>query len=114
MSKEFKRTDHMRFLRLGKNKSRVKWRRADGVHSKIRRKRAGYPIMPSIGFGTPKTESGKVQGLNPVLVHNVKEISALDKNSIAVIARVGAKNKMAMLKKAEEMKIKVANAGGKK
>ncbi len=109
MSKEFKRTDYMRHLKLGKKAGKVSWRRAKGKHSKIRRKRAGYPRKPEVGFGTNRTEAGKINGKLPVLVHNVSELSKLSKDNIAIFARVGAKKKIDMIKKAEEMQIKVAN-----
>src|SRR4051812_25023416 len=107
MSKEFKRTDWMRSFRLGKAKSRVPWRRARGVHSKIRRKRMGYPRKPSIGYRSDASESGLVKGLQSVLVHNVNEIEQIaDKKMGIIIARVGAKKKLDMIKKAQEKGLK--------
>jgi large subunit ribosomal protein L32e len=113
--RKFLRTDWMRHSRLGKNRKKKQvWRRARGMHSKIRRMRRGYPSMPLIGYGTDKAKSGRVDGLIPVLVHNVQELSKLTKNNIAIIAHVGAKKKLEMIKKADEMKIKIANQENKK
>ena len=109
MSKKFKRTDYMRHLKLGKKRGKVSWRRAKGVHSKIRRKRAGYPKKPEVGYKTKRSVSGLVQGLFPILVHNVSEMSKLSSKNIAIIARVGAKKKLEIIKKAEEMHIKIMN-----
>lgn len=115
MSKRFKRTDSFRLPRLGKNiKKNQVWRRADGVQSKIRRKKRGYITIPTIGIRTPRSIRDKVQNLTPVLVHNVAELSKLGKESIAIIARVGARKKLEMIKKASELGIKVYNLGGKK
>lgn len=112
---KFVRTDSWRFSRIGKNRRKLQvWRRARGKHSKIRRKRKGYPVMPTVGYETAKKDRGKIGGLKPILIHNMKELSQATKNNVIIIARVGAKNKMELLKKADEMKIKVMNAGGKK
>ena len=112
----FLRSDWMRHSRLGRGRRKLqKWRRPRGRHSKIRRKRFGYPMKVMIGFSSPREGRGTVQSLNPVLVHNIKEISALKKESIAIIARaVGARSKIAMIKTAQEKGIKIANVGGKK
>mgnify|MGYP001567581990 CR=1 FL=1 len=110
---KFMRSDTRRHLRLGKrNKKLQKWRKPRGRHNKIRRKRFGYPLKPSPGFKTPIKHSGLVQGLKPVLVHNLKELDKAHKNSIIIIARIGAKKKIEILKKAQELKLKIANAGG--
>lgn len=112
---KFLRTDWMRFSRLGKNrKKKQKWRRARGKHSKIRRKRMGYPVMPTVGYMSSRAESGRVEGKIPVLVHNLNDMKTLSKDSLVILARVGAKKKLDLIKKAQEMNIKILNLGGKK
>ncbi len=115
MYRRFVRSNTMRFLRLGKNRRKLlKWRRARGKSNKMRLGRAGHPSVPKVGFKTPSKEAGKVDGLFPKLVHNVKELESIGKNEIAIIARVGARKKLEMIKKADELKIKILNMGGKK
>jgi len=109
MSKEFTRTDVSRYLKLGRRKKRRTWRKAKGRDNKIRLKRFGYPTSPTIGHKSPKQESGKIKGLTPVLVRNVKDLEKLDKDSIPILAKIGAKKKLDVIKKAEEMKIKILN-----
>lgn len=112
---KFLRTDYMRFSRLGKNrKKKQKWRRARGKHSKIRRKRFGYPVMPTVGYAKPRKESGKIDGKIPILVHNLNELSKAGKNSLIILARVGARKKLELIRKAGEMNLKIINLGGKK
>ena len=114
MSKEFKRQDSMRHLRLGKKrKSLRKWRRPKGRDSKMRLKRRNYPSSVSIGYRTQRKESGKINGLYPVVVHNAKELLSLNKNSIAILGKIGAKKKIELLKLAQEKNIKLLNVGGK-
>lgn len=113
MSKEFKRQDYMRHLRLGKKYKRVSWRKPKGIHSKMRLGRVGYPKSVKIGYKSPRIQSGKINDLIPHLIHNVAELSSLAKNNLAIIARVGARKKLEIIKKAEEMKIKILNLGGR-
>lgn len=115
MTRQFLRVDTVKYSRLGKGRRKLrKWRRPRGKQNKVRLCRAGYPVMPSIGFKTPRNLSGKIEGLTPKLVHNINELASLAKNEIAIIARVGAKKKMEMLKKADELKIKILNIGKNK
>jgi len=108
---KFIRTDWMRHSKLGKNrKNKQVWRRAKGKHSKMRRQRKGYPRTPRIGFGTNKENAGKINGMIPLLVHNMDELnSANEKNIIILASRVGAKKKMEMIKIAEQKKLKILN-----
>lgn len=115
MAKRFLRQDTNRFSRLGKNKKYLqKWRRPKGRHSKMRKNRAGYPVSPIIGYKGPRKEAGKIKGLIPILVKNLNDIKKAGKDSILIIARVGAKKKIDLIKKAQELNIKIANIGGKK
>lgn len=115
MNKRFLRTDTQRFSRLGKNRRKLqKWRSVRGKSNKMRLGRAGYPSVPKVGFKSAKSESGKVKGMIPKLVHNLNELQSLGKNEAAILARVGARKKLEIIKKAEELKIKILNLGGKK
>ena len=113
MAKRFLRTDYMRLSKLGKNRKKLQvWRRARGMHSKIRRRRRGYPEMPLIGRATPRKEVNKVNGLVPALVHNLDELGRATKNNIIIIARIGAKKRIELIKKAKEINLKILNIGG--
>lgn len=115
MTKRFLRSDTRRHLRLGKKRRKNQtWRAPRGRHSKIRRKRRNYPAMPGIGYKSPSHLSGRIKGLKPVLVHNISGLNNISKDSIIIIARVGAKNKIEIIKKANEMNLKIFNIGGKK
>jgi large subunit ribosomal protein L32e len=115
MPRKFVRVDTCRFSRLGKNRRKLqKWRRPRGKHNKVRLKRFSYPVAPVIGFKSPRNLAGKISGLTPVLVHNLKELEALGKSSIAILARIGAKKKIEMIKKAEELKIQILNVAREK
>ena len=114
MAIKFLRQETHRHKRLGKNRKKLhRWRRPVGRHSKMRQQRKSYPRSPTIGFKKPGKHSGKIQGLIPILVYNTKDLSKIDKNSIAVIARIGAKKKLEIIKEAESKKIKILNIGVK-
>lgn len=115
MKKKFVRADTFRYSRIGKNRPKLqKWRKPRGKHNKLRLKRAGHPLQPGIGYGTPKKNSGKVQGFIPILVHNTSYLEIMKSGQIAILARVGAKKKLELIKKAEALGIPIANLGGRK
>lgn len=118
MKRKFLRSDTNRFSRLGKNRRKLqKWRRGRGKSNKMRLGRTGYPAVPKVGYRTSRKEVGKVKGLIPKLVHNLNELNALAKNEAtmaAILARVGARKKLELIKRAEELKIKILNLGGKR
>jgi len=108
----FLRSDTIRHSRLGKNRRKLqKWRRPRGRHSKIRRKRFGYPVKPSVGYKTPRKSSGKIAGQMPLLVYNLQQVQALDKKAVIIIARIGAKKKVELLKLAREKNMTILNVG---
>ncbi len=114
---KFIRADTFRLLRLGKNRRKLqKWRKPTGHHNKLRLKRFGHPVQPGVGFGSERASAGKISGLIPIRINNVAELEGLSpKINIAILARVGAKKKIALIKRAQELQIKISNIGkGKK
>ena len=105
-----KKPDFVRQDAHKKKKLEEKWRRPRGIHSKLRRKFRGKGKHPSIGYSSPKKVRGLTrEGLKPVLVHNLNELKTLRDGEGAVIARIGLKKKIEIVKKAIEMKIKLLN-----
>lgn len=88
------------------------WRRPHGTHSKIKRDEKGKIKMPTPGYGSPRElRYLHPSGFREVLVSNLKDLENIDsKKQAAKIAHtVGKKKRELILKKAEEMKIKVLN-----
>ena len=113
----------MKFLRrqwyklpsLGKNrKKKQKWRNPTGRHNKIRNKRRGYSARVEIGYKLEKNTRGKIKEKTPKRIFNVKELENIGKNEIAILGKIGKKNKMEIAKKAKEMKIEIHNLNLKK
>ncbi|MEK6928052.1 MAG: eL32 family ribosomal protein [Nanoarchaeota archaeon] len=106
----FLRSDTVRHKKLGSHNRRMqKWRRPRGKHSKIRRHRFGYTPMVSIGYGSYRKTAGLIDGLKPLLVFNSSDVEKAPKDSILIIARVGARKKLDIIKKAEEKGFKLLN-----
>ena len=82
----FRRHEWWRYKKLGGK--HASWRVPRGIHSKVRRHFGYRPPLVSIGYRGP----AEVRGLHPsgfeeVLVHNVADLAALNKETQA--ARVG-------------------------
>jgi len=95
------------YKRLGK-----KWRRARGYHSKLRRHEKSKGSMPSPSYGTPKRlRFLHPSGFKEVLVFNINDLKKIDssKEAARLSHTIGKKKRAEILKKAEEMKIKVLN-----
>jgi len=104
---EFIRKRGKIFKRLG-----LKWRKPKGLHSQLRRhkKEAGY--MPRAGYGSPREVIGlHPSGFEDVLVFNTRDLEKInsEKQVCRIASSVGKKKRIEIMKKAEEMKIKVLN-----
>ena len=116
MKTRFVRPDTHLFARIGKGRKKLqKWRRPRGHHNKTRLNRFGYLIQPGIGFGTPRKDSGKVMGLVPLHISEMKDVDSMSKSNIAIISRrIGAKKKLDIIKLLNEKGFKIMNVGGKR
>jgi large subunit ribosomal protein L32e len=109
-NRTFIRRDLKRFSKLGKNRKKLqRWKRPKGRDNKMRLKRKSYPATVSIGYSSSRKEFGRVNGKIPVLVHNIKDLEKIGSDNVAILARVGAKKKLEIIKFAEDKKIKIAN-----
>jgi len=111
MKKKFIRTDSFRYSKLGKNRKKLqKWRKPKGRDNKMRIGFFGQPVSPGVGYKKARKEAGLIQGKQPLLVHNLDELEQADaKKHIVIVARVGARKKIEIIKKAEGMKLMIAN-----
>lgn len=88
------------------------WRKPRGRHSKMRHGFQGHRATLEVGYGSPREARYlHKSGLLPVVICNIAELSALDKSRQAALvsARVGTKKKVALVKKAKDMGIRVLN-----
>jgi ribosomal protein L32E len=114
--RKFLRRNTIKLSKLGRGRPKLhRWRVAVGRHRKIRKNRFGYTKSPRIGFKSPRKESGKINGKVQLLVRNMKDLNNANLKNILIISRkLGAKKKMEIIKKAQEMKISILNVKGEK
>lgn len=99
---------------VSKSLKRIKspWRRPRGINSKIREKKKGKLPMPSVSYGAPKDMRYlHPSGFKEILVHNLGELEKVnkEKEAVRIASSVGNKKRGDILKKVEELKLKVLN-----
>lgn len=100
--KKFIRRNHDKYSRLGWGRpKKQKWRRPRGIHSKMRKGRAGYPIRPEMGMRSPT--------VRPRLVENMKQLLQVKKGEGIIVKKIGKKLRQEIEAKAKEMGIKILN-----
>ena len=103
----FRRQNWFRYKRLGQ-----KWRRPRGIHSKMRRHfKYRIPVV-QVGFRGPASVRGlHPSGFEEILVHNLGNLENIDAKvqAIRISSKVGDKKREMIIKKADEMKIRVLN-----
>src|SRR3989344_4510919 len=101
------------FIRQDYQVKRLKkvWRAPKGIHSKLRRKFKGHIKQPVIGYRSPKQVRFLTkEGLKQILVKNLNDLKNINsKDSILIIANLGLRKKLELLKKIKELKFRVSN-----
>jgi len=88
------------------------WRRPRGRHSKLRKHERARGKLPKSGYGSPKAVRSLTRyGYREVRISNPNELDKLnpEKEAALISSSVGKKKRMDIIKKAEEMKIRVLN-----
>ncbi len=110
MTAKFVRRTWNKYSKLGlRRKKKQVWRRPHGRDNKMREKRGGYPPVVSIGYRGEKAFRGKIEEKNAVMVKNLKDLSKIKKGEIAIIGKIGKKNKLEIAKKAKNENIPIYN-----
>src|SRR3989304_1198716 len=105
---EFLRSESWRYSKMSES-----WRRPRGLDHKMRRKIKGWPPMVSAGYKGPKVARGlHPSGYREVLVHNTKEVTAIDPTTQAarIAHTVGRKKRAQIIAEARAKKVVVLNA----
>lgn len=124
---EIKAADHKEIIHKRKGRfnriqsdlyKRVKssWRLPRGIDSRHRKKCRGTPAHPNPGYGSDReTRFMLPDGFKPVLVRTMKDLEALtslNKTHCAVMAKqTSARLRREMEEKAQEIGVKIQNAG---
>ncbi len=106
----FLRQDWHKKIKLGSQiKKKRKWRAAKGGDSKVRLERLGHARRPKVGWGNRKQDRGKIKGLIPVRIENLKQLENISKEQGIIIASIGRKKKLEIISKAKEKSIIILN-----
>ena len=106
----FLRTDSHKMIKLGKGvKKNKKWHKAIGRQNKIRLGRKSYARRPKIGWGNKSEDKNMINEVKPIRVENLKDVSHLKAGQGILIANVGKKKRMEIIKVANEKKLKILN-----
>lgn len=93
--------------------ARVKWRWRfpRGRHSAVRQYHKGRPALPTVGYGSPKEERGKVKGLQVKVVKNLRELKLANPGTekIMVSGTVGKRKKLELLQFAQKNNLQIGN-----
>ncbi|WP_292459455.1 50S ribosomal protein L32e [Methanothermococcus sp.] len=109
---DFKRQDWFKCKRIG-----TSWRRPKGLHSGMRKQLKQRPAIVKIGYRTPALVRGlHPSGLEDVLIHNVKELEALNPETqgARVASTVGKRKRVEIVKRANELGIRLLNISKEK
>lgn len=92
---------------------RVKWRKPRGSDTKLRVREKNKGKLPNPGYGAPRDLRGlHPSGFREVYIQNIKDLEKINPkiNAGRVSANIGKRKKEIIVKKAEEMNIKLLNA----
>jgi len=106
----------LRYLswKFWKFERREYWRKPKGIDNKMRLQLKGYPPIVKVGYRTPADIRGlHPSGLEPVVVHNEKELESLDpkRHIVYIASTVGLRKRLELIRAAQERGFRVANAG---
>lgn len=104
----FRRQEWFRYRRFRS----AKWRKPQGMHSKLKRHFGYRPNVVSIGYRGPRAVRGlHPSGFREVLVHTARELEAVDPavEAVRIAGTVGARRRTEIEAAAEEKGIRVLN-----
>jgi len=104
---KFRRQESWRYKRV----SEV-WRKPDGVDSKMRRKKKGWPKSVEVGYRGPKAARGlHPSGYAEVLIRTVDDVDKVNPKTqaIRIAHTVGARKRIEITARARERGIRILN-----
>ncbi|RLG91076.1 MAG: 50S ribosomal protein L32e [Candidatus Hecatellales archaeon] len=103
----FIRQESWRYKRL-----ETGWRKPKGIDSKMRLKRKGYPVSPTVGYRTPRDIRGiHPSGFTEVLVYRVEDLKGLNPeiHAVRIAHQVGLRKRMEIEEAAKRFGLKILN-----
>lgn len=100
---KFLRRDCVRYLKFGKGRGKkAKWRAPKGRDNKMREKRKGYPVVVSVGYKEKQTKTLRT-------INNPNDLIEVSKDDTLIVASVGERNKIEIVKKAKKLGLHLKN-----
>ena len=92
------------------NKKWKKWRKVRGLDADLKKE---YGAIPKIGYGAAnEIKHMHPSGRKPIIIKNQQELEKADKTNIIVISKtVGERKRQIIIKKADELGLKISNDG---
>lgn len=112
-SKKFTRHQCELFKQIG-----TSWRKPRGIDSPIRRRFKGQKAMPNKGYGSDRTTKFvHPDGFKHFMINSPQDLHMLimqnRKYAAVISAKVGAKTRKAIVRKAHELDVRLTNGGAK-
>lgn len=92
-----------------KHRSSLKWLRPRGRDNKMRLKFKGVARKAEIGWGNKKSEKGKHNGEQVIVISNPSQMDNLKKNQAILLSGFGKKKKLELKEKAEKLGLIIKN-----
>ena len=103
------------FSKLGlRRKKLLKYRKARGGDNKMRKGMKGHLRNVTIGFRGDNKDRYLISGLMPVMIYNLNDLKNIKKGEIAVLAKVGNKNRLEIAEYSMKHNVKVHNLKNEK
>ena len=107
---KFRRVDSHKYSKLGvRRKNKQKYRKPTGRDNKIRLNYAGRLKKVKVGFRSEKKTRGLVKQMEPIMIHNVKDLSKITEGTIGVLGKIGNKKKKEIVEYLQKNNIKLLN-----
>ena len=106
----FLRTDARKYSRLGvRRRNKQVYRKPKGGENKIRLNKKGHWRKVKVGFRSAFVDRYKLDGLVTVMIYNVSDLEKVKSGQVAIVGKVGMKNKIKIVKRAKEKNIDLGN-----
>lgn len=104
---KFLRLESWRYKRI-----KTGWRWPRGSRSRMRKKKKGWPNLPSAGFGTKKNlRNFHPSGFKEVLVYRQDDLIKINpkEEAIRIASEIGEKKRLTIIEAATNMNLKILN-----